>query len=279
MDFKILFNCRLQLSGAPIYPSSQLLFSDSGEPAFDQIDPGCSRRSKMQMVSRSLREPSANRGRFMRSVVVQNQMNVQINRNSHLYSVQKLSKFKGPMSPMTLPDDLSRFHVEGGEERSGSMARVIMCSPLHLAWPHGQKWLRSVERLNLRLLVHAQHQSSIRRGQIQPHNVSHLFDKKRIFGQLKRLGPMGLQTECPPDPTDGALTQPAFLGHGASTPMRSAPRGGFQGSGNHTLHVGIHNLPGSPGPRLIKQAIQAMAGKPRPPFSHGLWGYPEGYRH
>lgn len=181
MDFKISFNGRFQLSGAPIYPSSQLLFSQSGEPALDQIDPGCPRWSKMQMVPGPLRNPSPNRGRFMRPIVVQNQMNLQINRNSHLYSVQKLSKFKGAMSPMALPDDLSRFHVEGGEERTGSMACVIMRSPLHPAWPHGQKWLRSVKRLNQRLLVHAQHQSSIRRVQIQPHNVSHLLDKKGVF--------------------------------------------------------------------------------------------------
>jgi hypothetical protein len=61
--------------------------------------------------------------------------------------------------------------------------------------------------------------------------------------------------------------------------MRSASRAGFQRSSNHMLHVGIHNLPGSPGPRLIKQAIQAIGGEPPSPFSHGLWSYTEGCRH
>jgi hypothetical protein len=206
-------------------------------------------------------------------------MNLQINRNSPLYSVQKLSKFNGAMSTVALPDDLPRFHVEGSEERSRSVAHVIMRSPLHLAWPHGQKWLRSVQCLNLRLLVYAQHQSSIRRVHIQPHNVSYFLDKEGIFGQLKRLGPMGLQTECPPDPTNGTLTQPACFGHGARAPMRSVSWGGFQGSGNHDLHIGIHNLPGSPGPGLIKQAIQTMDSEPRSPFSHRLWGYTESCRH
>jgi hypothetical protein len=101
----------------------------------DQIDPGCCRWSKIQMVPGLPREPSPNRGRFMRPVVVQNQMNLQINRNSHLYSVQKLSKFKGAMSPMTLPNDLSRFHVEGGEDDGqvigGNLTSTDSESPFH----------------------------------------------------------------------------------------------------------------------------------------------------
>ncbi len=69
---------------------------------------------------------------------------------------------------------------------------------------------------------------------------------------LKCFSLLGLQSKSPPDPANGALTQPTFPGHGAGVPMRRILRGRLQRSGNHALHVGIHNLPGSTGARLIR---------------------------
>lgn len=57
------------------------------------------------------------------------------------------------MPAMKLADDLTRGDVERGEQRRGAMAFVVMRPPFDLPWSHGQKRLRTIQRLNLRLLV------------------------------------------------------------------------------------------------------------------------------
>ena len=64
------------------------------------------------------------------------------------------------------------------------MADVIMRPPLDLARPHGQQRLRPIERLDLTLFVHAQHQRPIRRVQVQAHDVADLLDKSGSFESL-----------------------------------------------------------------------------------------------
>lgn len=56
---------------------------------------------------------------------------------------------------------------------------------LDVAEAHGQDRLSTIQRLNLALLIHAEHQRVIGRIEIQSGNVSHLFDEERIIGELK----------------------------------------------------------------------------------------------
>ena len=51
---------------------------------------------------------------------------------------------------------------------------------LDLSGPHGEKRTGAVQRLDLALLVHTQHQGPFRRAQIQPDDVSHLLHKQRV---------------------------------------------------------------------------------------------------
>ena len=187
-------------------------------------------------------------------------MKVQILRDSCVNRVQELAKLNGAEMPsMALSITFPVFTLRAAKSEVVPWRRVIMRPPLDLARPHGQKRLGSVERLNLGLLVYAQHQSSIRRIQIQPNDITNFFNKQRVFRQLKCLRTMGLQSKSPPDTANGALTQPTFPGHGAGAPMRRILRGRLQRSGNHTLHVGIHNLPGSTGARLSSRPSRRWA--------------------
>ena len=74
------------------------------------------------------------------------------------------------------------------------MALVVVRPTLDLSRLHRQQRLRSVERLNLRLLVDAEDRRVRGRIQIQPDDVPHFFDQQRIIRQLERLGPMRLQS-------------------------------------------------------------------------------------
>ena len=82
------------------------------------------------------------------------------------------------------------------------MALVIMRAPFRHPRPQRQERLGPVQRLDLRLLVDAQDHGALRRMEIQPDDIPHLLDEKRVARQLEGLDPMRLEGERPPDATD-----------------------------------------------------------------------------
>ena len=79
------------------------------------------------------------------------------------------------------------------------MALIVVGAPLGDARGQRQERLRAIQRLDLALLVDAQHQGLQRRVQVQPHDVAHLLDEQRIAGELEGLLPVRLQAEGAPD--------------------------------------------------------------------------------
>ena len=74
----------------------------------------------------------------------------------------------GAVTPVAGTDDLASCHVAGGQERRGPVTNVIVGAPLDLPAPHRPQRLAPIERLNLRFLIHAQHERPIRWGQYRP---------------------------------------------------------------------------------------------------------------
>ena len=109
------------------------------------------------------------------------------------------------------------------------MAFVMVGSTLGLAGQHREDRLAAAQRLNLALLIHAQHQSVMRRVQIQAYDVPHLVDQQRIVGQLERFAAVRTRSERPPDAADRRLTQSGPRCQRATTPMRCSFGGLFQG--------------------------------------------------
>ncbi len=85
------------------------------------------------------------------------------------------------------------------------MAAVIRGAPLGQSRHHRQNRLRAVERLNLAFLVHTQHQSPIRRIEVQPHHIAYLLVEQRVGGERKGLGTVRLQAKGVPDTHHRAL--------------------------------------------------------------------------
>jgi hypothetical protein len=146
---------------------------------------------------------------------------------------------------------------------------------LDLARPHRQQGHGAVERLSLRFLVHTQDHGFLWRVHIEPDDVAHLLDEQRVFGQLEGLGPMGLERERSPDPTDRALAHAGPLGHRPGTPMRRADRGALQGQGHDPIHVRIGDLPWRSWTWLVEQPVEAPLTEPGAPFADHLFGHPE----
>jgi len=94
----------------------------------------------------------------MSTVVIQNQMHVQGIGHGLIDRIEKLPKFIAAMTPMNLTDNASCFHFQGGKQRGRSMPFVVVTPAFGLIGPHGKHQLRSVQCLDLRLLIDAQHQ-------------------------------------------------------------------------------------------------------------------------
>src|SRR5947208_8959351 len=124
--------------------------------------------------------------------------------------VQKPQELLVTMPPVTVADGDSARHIQGRKQRCHTMTFVIMRLPGRHTGRQRKNRLRTVQRLDLTLLIHAQHDRMIRRIHIQPHDVPHLLHELRVFGELKVFHPMRLQSESMPDPYNGGLRQPCF---------------------------------------------------------------------
>jgi hypothetical protein len=49
--------------------------------------------------------------------------------------IEELAKFQRAMAAVELRDELAGFQFQGGEQRSGAMAFVVVGAALRLPWP------------------------------------------------------------------------------------------------------------------------------------------------
>ena len=66
-----------------------------------------------------------------------------------------------------LPDHRASGDIERGKQGSGAMALVVVRHGARSALFHRQPWLGTVERLDLALLVDAEHQGFVRRAEVE----------------------------------------------------------------------------------------------------------------
>src|SRR5260370_4455300 len=117
----------------------------------------------MQVVARMPQKPSPNFLGLVGGIVVQHQMDGKISRNGAIDLLQEFAELDGAVPWPALTDHRSGGDVQRSEKAGGSMALVIVSSTLHLAGQHGKDRLTTAQRLNLTLLIHAQHQCMMRR--------------------------------------------------------------------------------------------------------------------
>ena len=82
-----------------------------------------------------------------------------------------------------------------------------------------------MQRLDLRLFVHAQDQRLVRRVEIQADDVSDFVNEQRVFRELECLTPMWLQPERAPDSAHRGLTESAAIATGWECTPRSRTSG------------------------------------------------------
>jgi len=96
-------------------------------------------------------------------------------------------------------DDLAFEHVESGEQRGRAVTLVVMGHGSAAAGLQRQSRLGTVERLDLRFLVDAEHHRMRRRSDIEADNIPELGHKIGVARQLELAHPVRLQAVRPPD--------------------------------------------------------------------------------
>ena len=91
----------------------------------------------------------------MRAVIVHHQMHIQRRRNIGFDRAQKLQKFAAAVASMQLADDFAGRDVQGRKQRGRTMTHVVMRTPLGDTRAQRQHGLRTVQRLDLTLLINA----------------------------------------------------------------------------------------------------------------------------
>ncbi len=135
---------------------------------------------------------------------------------------------------------------------------------------HRQPGLRPVQRLNVTLLVHTQHDGLLGRIHVQPHDVRQLLHERGIGRQLERLHSMGLEAMRVPDPLHGRATDPLRLRHRATTPGGRPRWRAVQRCVDDGFDPARTDRRFAPAPLThLEHRINALLSKPVAPSQHG----------
>ena len=148
------------------------------------------------------------------------------------------------------------------------MAHVVVAGPRRGAGQHREHRCGAVERLDLSLLIDAEHQRPFGRVEVQADDVADLGHEQRILGQLPRILPVGSQSERPPHPRHHRLRQTQMLSHRPRGPVCGSRRRGLQRRGDQRLDLVVTDHPGPTRPRLVEQPVETVDGKPVTPLGH-----------
>ena len=257
----------LQLQRAAMNAAAKLFLRQLGEPAFDQIQPGGRGGSEVQVEARALGQPTANELSFVRAIVVQDEMHIEVWGDVALDGIEEAAELTGAMPAMHLAEHLAAGYVESGEQAGGAVANVVVAAAFDLSRAHGQQRSGAIQRLNLAFFVHAQDQGAVGRVEVEADDVADFVDKQRIAAEFEGSAALRLQRKGAPDAADARLAEPAGLGEGARGPMGRSLRLGFQGTRQHAFHLGIAQAAGGAGTGLIEQSIEAETEKTLPPLA------------
>jgi len=121
--------------------TSNSALSDESEEAFDLVEPGGVSGREVDMPTRAAGEPSSDLGMLVGSIVVDDEMDVELGRHIGLDVTQEGEELLMTMAGFALGDDGAVEYVEGGEQGGGAVAPVVVGDAFDVAEPHGKHGL------------------------------------------------------------------------------------------------------------------------------------------
>src|SRR5271156_5023660 len=147
------------------------------------------------MKARPTCQPRAHPRVLVSGVVVTNQMNLERGWHARLDMAQKRQELLVSMTRLALGEDTAIGDVEGGKQSGRTVTHVVVGNSLHIAQAHGQQGLRTLEGLDLTLLVDAQHKGVLGRVEVKPYHIADLLDEERIGRQLEAAAAVRLHAK------------------------------------------------------------------------------------
>src|SRR5215472_550555 len=113
-DANVVRDRGLERPRAAMNAAAQLLLGQEREPPLDEVDPRRANGREVQMKPGPLGQPASDHGSFVRGVVVENEVDVEVTRYGRLHGVEEFAELEGSMPMVTLPNDFAALHLEGG---------------------------------------------------------------------------------------------------------------------------------------------------------------------
>ena len=170
--------------------------------------------------------------------------------------LQELLELDRAVARVQPADDLAGADVQRGVEARRAGAFVVVGCALRDARQHRQDRRGPVQRLDLGLLVDAEHDRALGRIEVERDDVADLVDELRVAGELPGLLAVRLQAERLPDPQHRRLRQADLARHRARRPMSGVLRRGLERLDDHLLDLVIGDRSRPPRARFIGQTVQ-----------------------
>ena len=241
----------LEVVDAGIAAAANALCGDLGEEALHEVHPGRAGGREMQFEARVFLQPGLHIGRLVGGVVVEDQVDVVGLLHGPVDAAQETQELLGAVTRHAFPDDQARLDVQRGEERGGSVALVIMGHRRRAPLLEGQTRLGPIERLDLGLLVDAQHDRTVGRVEVEADDLSNLLLEHWVVRDLEPLHDMQLQPGIGPDAPHARSRDTHRLGHCRAAPMRGVGRGLLHGLRDHLQPDLPRKRRHTRGPRLV----------------------------
>src|SRR5881409_1614167 len=203
--------------------ATNALVGQFAEPTLDQIQPRGRCRREMQVKATMFGQPALHLRMLVGPVVVQDQMNVQLRWDALIDLAQELAELDVAMPGIAGAEDRPLERVQGGKQRRCAVALVVMRHRLTTPLLERQTGLRTVQRLDLRLLVDTQDHGFVRRIEVDSDHIGQLLHKALVARELEGFHAMRLQPVSLPNALHCGMTDPLRLCHAPRAPMRCPP--------------------------------------------------------
>ena len=252
-------------------PATNLFGRQVSKHTFDQVEPRTAGGREMHVDARVARQPPLDRGVFVRGIVVGDQMQGLALGDLAINQPKKLQPFLVPMARQAGGDKGALRDMQGGKERGGAMALVIMRHRAAATGLQRQAGLRAIQGLDLAFLIHAEDDGMLGRVQIQAHHILQLVLEVRISTELKGPDPVGLQAMGGPDPLHERGIRAQVPRQGAGRPVGGGGRRRLGRRLQNACGEGLARLGRTPSAwRILGEAGETLDGEAVTPEAHGL---------
>ena len=233
--FDVAVDGGLEVGDRVEHAAFQVAAGEFGEEALDGVEPGARGRREVEGPARVPGQPSADLLVLVGGVVVEDHVNHLAGRDVALQGIQKPDEFLMAMALHVAPDHGAVEDVEGSKKRGRPVAPIVMGQRCAASPLQGQPRLGPVERLNLRLLIDAEHHRVRPRIDIEADDIPELRREGGIGRELEVSPTVGGEAMGLPDLLHRRDREPDHLGHGAGGPMGCLVRRRREGQAHHRL--------------------------------------------